>query len=242
MILRLSRTGDAARLARASGHDWVSVDMEHNTMSIATAVEICIAALDSGVTPIVRVPGHQHFHASRVLDGGAMGIIVPHVNTAEEARAAVAACKFPPVGHRSVMGNYVQLGFEPMPLAEATRTLNQNTLLAVMLETPEAIANVDSIAAIDGIDVIHVGTSDLLAEMGLTGQFDHPEVAKAFERVIAAARRHGRFAGMGGVRDPGLFAKYLKMGFRFLTTNSDLAFLLQAASARAKEIRGIKRD
>jgi 2-keto-3-deoxy-L-rhamnonate aldolase RhmA len=177
-----------------------------------------------------------------VLDGGALGIIVPHVNTADEARRAVNNCKFPPVGHRSVMGGYAQLDFESVPLGEATRIMNENTILVVMIETPEAVENVDEIAAIDGIDVVHVGTGDLVTEMGLHGQVDHPKVAEAFERVIAACRKHGRFAGMGGIRDQALAERYVGMGFRFLTTNSDLAFLLQAASARVKRMRELKLD
>lgn len=239
MGIRLARTGDIARIAKACDHDWLFIDMEHTAMSIGTAIEISIAALDSGVTPIVRVPGHEHFHASRVLDGGAMGIVVPHVNTADQARTAVSNCKFPPVGHRSVMGGYAQLGFESVPIGEATRIMNENTLLAVMIETPEGVENVEEIARVPGIDVIHVGSNDLLAEMGLHGRFDHPELEKIAGRVIAACKANGKIPGIGGIRDPELCAKYVRMGSRFLTTHTDLAFLIAAATARARRMREI---
>ena len=140
------------------------------------------------------------------------------------------------------MEGYAQLDFESMPIGEATQIMNENTILVVMIETPEAVENVDPIAAVAGIDVVHVGTGDLLAEMGLHGQVDHPKVAEAFEQVIAACRKHGRFAGMGGIRDQALAEKYVRMGFRFLTTNSDLAFLLKAATERVKQMRDVKLD
>ncbi len=239
LSVRITRSGSIAHIAKAGDHDWLFIDMEHNALSMETAVDICVAALDTGVTPIVRVPGHEHWHASRVLDGGAMGIVVPHVNDAEQARRAVNACKFPPVGHRSVMGGYAQLGFEAVPISEATRLMNENTLLAVMIETPEAVENVDAIAAVDGVDVVYVGSNDLLAEMGMHGQFASPELEEIGKKVVAACQASGKIPGIGGVRDPELCAKFLRMGSRFLTTQTDLAFLIGAAKARAEELRAI---
>ena len=239
LSVRMVRTGEIAKIAKACGHDWVFIDMEHSPITLETAVEISIAALDSGITPIVRVAGHAHYHIARVLDGGAMGIVVPHVNTAEEARQAVAHCRFPPVGHRSAMGGYAQLGFKSVPIREASEYLNANTLLAVMIETPEAVDNIEEIAAVDGIDVIYIGSNDLLMEMGLPGQFDHEALDAAARRVIEVSLANGKFPGIGGVRDPEHAAKYVAMGSRFLTTHSDLAFLMEAATARAEMLRGV---
>lgn len=237
LSIRLLRTPDAAKIAKASDHDFLFIDMEHSSLSFESVVDMSVAALDSGVTPIVRVIGHDHWQASRVLDCGAMGVVVPHVNNAAEARGAVDACKYPPIGHRSMSAGFPHFDFRPLPPAEAARLHNENILVAVMVETAEAIDNVDEIAATEGVDVVHIGTNDLLAEIGLPGQFDHPRVAQMYQQVIAACRRHGKHAGLGGVRDADLCKRYLQLGFRFMTTNSDLAFLLAGASQRAAELR-----
>jgi len=242
LSVRMVRTGEIAKVAKACGHDWIFIDMEHAPITLEAAAAMSIAALDTGVTPIVRVAGHETFHMSRVLDGGAMGVVVPHVNTAAEARHAVASCRFPPVGHRSVAGGYAQLGYANMPAAEASDYLNRNTLLAVMIETPEAVENIEEIAAVDGIDVIYIGSNDLLMEMGLPGQFGGEALEKAAKRIIDASLAHGKFPGIGGVRDPELAAKFVRMGSRFLTTHSDFAFLIEAASARAALLRDAVKD
>src|ERR687897_1619551 len=137
--LRQARTVDIARIMKTAGYDFLFIDMEHNSMSIDLAAQISIAAQDAGITPVVRVPDFQHFHATRALDAGAQGIVVPHVDTPEVAARMVSYCKYPPVGHRSVTGALPQLDFRPAPLGEATAAINAATLLILMLETPEAI-------------------------------------------------------------------------------------------------------
>jgi 2-keto-3-deoxy-L-rhamnonate aldolase RhmA len=110
-------------------------------------------------------------------------------------------------------------------------------LLVVMLETPRAVDNVEQIAAVPGIDVLLLGTNDLCMEMGIPGQLDHPRVAAAFERIIAACRANGKYAGLGGVYDPPLIQRYLAMGFRLVLAGSDLSFMLAAAKERAAMVR-----
>jgi len=237
LSIRLLRTPDAAKIAKATDHDFLFIDMEHSALSFESVVDMSVAALDSGITPIVRVIGHDHWQASRVLDCGAMGVVVPHVNTGAEARRAVDACKYPPLGHRSMSAGFPHFDFQALPPAQAARLHNDNILVVVMVETAEAIDNVDEIAATEGVNVVHIGTNDLLAEIGLPGQFDHPRVAQMYQQVIAACRRHGKQAGLGGVRDAELCERYLRLGFRFMTTNSDLAFLLAGASQRTAELR-----
>jgi 2-keto-3-deoxy-L-rhamnonate aldolase RhmA len=237
LSIRIVRTPDAAKIAKATDHDFLFIDMEHSALSFESVVDMSVAALDTGITPIVRVIGHDHWHCSRVLDCGAMGVVVPHIDNAAQAKRAVDACKYPPIGHRSMSAGFPHFDYKTVAPADAARMHNENILVAVMVETEEAINNVDEIAATEGVDVVHVGTNDLLAEIGLAGQFDHPRVAQMYEKVIAACKRHGKHAGLGGVRDPQLCKRYLKMGFRFMTTNSDLAFLLAGAGQRAAELR-----
>src|SRR6476620_4505425 len=111
MGLRQARTVDIAAIARKCGFEWLSIDMEHSSLDVDTAAQIAAAALTVGITPIVRVPGKEHHHSSRLLDSGAQGIVVPHVDTVEETERAVAYCKYPPVGYRSVMGILRQFAY-----------------------------------------------------------------------------------------------------------------------------------
>lgn len=240
MGLRQARTVDIATIAGTCGFDWLFIDTEHNSMSIDTACQIAMAAIATGVTPIVRVPGHEHHHCARALDNGALGVVVPHVDTAEQARRIADFCRYPPLGHRSIAGNMPGLQFAAVPVGEATRRMNDETLVVVMLETPQAIENAEAIAAVEGVDVLLVGTNDLCAEMGIHGQFGHARVPAAYEKVIAACKRHGKFPGMGGVYDPQLMQKYVAMGMRFILSGNDLAFLMAGARERSAMLRAIK--
>lgn len=237
--LRQARTVDIAKIMKTAGYDFLFIDLEHNSMSLDLAAQISVAAQDAGITPIVRVPGFEHFHATRALDAGAQGIVVPHVDTAEVAAQMVQNCRYPPLGRRSVTGALPQVDFRPVPLGEATAAIDAATLLVVMLESPEAVANVERIAAVPGIDVLLVGTNDLCMEMGIPGQLDHPEIGRAFERIVAACRANGKWAGLGGVYDPPLMQRYLAMGFRWVLTGSDLSFLLAGARERAAAVRAM---
>lgn len=237
--LRQARTVDIATIARTCDFDWLFIDMEHNSMDVDIAAQIAMAGIGAGVTPIVRVPGHEHYHATRLLDAGAQGIVVPHVDSADQARRVVSYCKYPPVGHRSIAGAQPQLAFKSMPVGEATRLVNSATLVVVMLETPEAIGNADAIAAVEGVDVLLVGTNDLCAEMGIPGDFSNAMVEQAYAAVIGACRKYGKYPGMGGVYDHALFPKYVGMGMKFILSGSDAAFLMAGAAARASFLRAI---
>ena len=235
--LRQARTVDIAAVMATCGFDWLFIDLEHGTMPLDIAVQISCAALTAGITPLVRVPSRQYALATRALDGGALGIVMPHVDTAEEAKAIVDHLKYPPLGHRSVAGGQAFLGFRPVPIAEATRTMNAQTLVVVMLETPQAIANADSIAAVPGVDVLLIGTNDLAMEMGIPGEFNHAEIARAYERVIAACRRHNKAPGMGGVYVEDLLAKYIGLGMRMILSGNDLSLIMAGGSQRTKFLR-----
>jgi 2-keto-3-deoxy-L-rhamnonate aldolase RhmA len=199
-----------------------------------------MASLAVGITPIVRVPGKEHFHATRLLDAGAQGIVVPHVDSVDEAQRAVAYCKYPPLGHRSVMGALPQFAYRSVPVGESTAVANAETLVVLMLETPEAIAQADAIAAVPGVDVLLIGTNDLCAELGIPGQFADPRVEEAYRMVIDACRRHGKHPGMGGCYDHALMQKYIAMGMRFILSGGDASFLMAGAKARADFLHGLK--
>ena len=194
------RTPNIAMIAAACGFDAVYIDLEHNPTSLETAAAVCVAALGMGITPIARVTSHDPHDATRILDCGAQGVMVPHVQNAAEARAIVEACLYAPKGHRSAFGSGPALGYAALGQAEVCRRLNDETLLMAMIETPEAVANADEIAAVDGIDVLHIGASDLSTEMGIPGQYTHERMRAAFETVAKAARSARQ--GDGGRRRP----------------------------------------
>ncbi len=238
--IRNARTSDIGKAMKTAGFDWLFIDMEHNTMDIDMACQISVAAQDAGITPIVRVPGFEHHHATRALDGGAQGIVVPHVDDAETAAQMVSNCRYPPVGKRSMTGALPQLAFESHPFGEVAESVNAATLLVLMLETPTAIENADAIAAVPGVDALLIGTNDLCMEMGIPGQFDHPDVAAAYETMVAACKKHGKHPGMGGVYNPDLMQKYIGIGARLILSGSDMAFMMAGAKNQASTVRGLK--
>ncbi|TVQ35535.1 MAG: aldolase [Geminicoccaceae bacterium] len=235
--LRNARTADIAKAMKTAGFDWLFIDMEHNTMSLDVAAQISVAAQDAGITPLVRVPGTAHHHATRALDGGALGIVVPHVDDAETAARMVANVRYPPLGHRSMTGALPQVDFESHPFGAVADAINEATLLVLMLESPQAIDRVEEIAAVPGYDALLIGTSDLCMEMGLPGQIDHPDVVEAYRRVIAACKKHGKHPGMGGVYNPPLMHRYFELGMRLILAGSDHAFLMAGAKAQAAALR-----
>ncbi len=237
--VRLARTVEIAKMMAISGYDWLFIDMEHGSIDLDIACQMSVAALDAGIAPIPRVPAGEFSIATRLLDGGAAGIVIPHVDTAEAAREIVDRLKYPPQGHRSVAGAMAQLGYRPMPLAEATRIVNAETLIVVMIETPRAVENAEAIAAVPGVDVLLIGTNDLSMELGVPGGLGDPKVVAAYERVIAACKRHGKHAGLGGVYTEDLMRQYIGMGTRFVLGGNDFGFVLSGAQARSKFIRGL---
>ena len=235
--LRQSRTVDIGKIMATSGYDWLFIDMEHNSMDIDIASQISVAAQDAGITPIVRVPDFAHHHATRVLDCGAMGVVFPHVENADIAKKLVSYCLYPPKGHRSMTGVLPQLDFKQQAIADVANTINDNMLIVIMLESPEAIANVDSIAAVDGIDVILIGTNDLCMEMGIPGDYSNPKVKDAYSKVIEACKKYRKTPGMGGVYNEELMSEYINMGMKFILSGSDLSFMMQSALQRSIKLR-----
>jgi 2-keto-3-deoxy-L-rhamnonate aldolase RhmA len=241
MAVNQMRTPNVAMIAHACGFDAIYIDLEHNPTSLETAAGICVAALGVGITPIARVSSHAAIDATRILDCGALGVMVPHIQNAAEARAVVDACRYPPLGHRSVAGSLPSLGYASMNQADVIQKLNQETLLIAMLETPEAVENADAIAAVEGIDTIHIGSSDLSAEMGVPGDYKHDRMKAAYQTVAAAAKKHGKSMGVGGVREDFAFQSWLlNLGVRYLTGGSDTGYILSAGRADVRQLRALK--
>jgi len=241
MTVRLVRGIEIARIARTAGFDTLYVDLEHSSFSLETCGQICMAAVEAGIAPFVRVPANTPDYISRVLEGGALGIIAPHVRSAAEARAVVRAAKFAPLGERSNAGGLPHLHFRSFPAPEAYAALNAATMVIVQFESAAALDKTEEIVAVDGVDMVLVGLNDLLADWGIPGEYDHRRVREAYARTIAACRKQGKHCGVGGLATrPDLVADFVRMGARYVSTGTDLAFLLSACTARAKQVREIK--
>jgi 2-keto-3-deoxy-L-rhamnonate aldolase RhmA len=241
-VVRLSRSGDIARIAHTSGHDFLFLDVQHALYSLETIGQIAQVALNVGVAPLVRVRSVSDPNIAVLLDCGVTGIVFPDVGTADDARAGVRAAKFEPIGTRSVTSGYPHFNFRSIPATEAITTLNANTLVVCMIETLEGLHNIDEIAAVEGIDVLLVGLTDLLAQMGKPGAYGDPEGMAAVARVTAAALAHGKFAGVGGDNDLARQTKFIRQGVRFIPTPSDGALLLSAATRVASDLRRAAQD
>jgi 4-hydroxy-2-oxoheptanedioate aldolase len=239
--VRLVRNVDIIKVMKAAGFDWLFLDLEHGGMSIETACEISVAAQDSGIAPIVRVPYGELAMATRVLDGGALGIVIPHVDTAEEAREIADRLRYPPRGHRSVGGGQAQFDYAPMKLGEMTKRSDDNTLITVMIETPKAVRNAEAIAAVPGIDSLLVGSSDLSMEMGIPGENGHPKIQEAVDKVVSACKKHGKWAGMGGAYSEELLQLYIGKGVKLLLAGNDLPMLTNAARTHQARVRALQK-
>jgi 4-hydroxy-2-oxoheptanedioate aldolase len=232
--VRISRTPDIARLAKASGHHVIWVDLEHSAMTIEAAAQICACALDIGLTPLVRVPEREYGAIGRLLDGGAMGIIAPRIETAAQARDLVAACRFPPAGHRSAIATLPHVGYRKMPAGAFNETMNRNTLLKILIESPLGIENIREIAALPGVDLLGIGTNDLSAELGVPGDYKHPRVRAAHDAALAGCKVAGKPLAIGGIADPVYAAELIAHGAApFLMTGIDTEMLASACQARA---------
>ena len=243
VIVKQVQSVDIALAARSCGFDAINIDLEHSVIPEAAAAQMCVMALQAGITPLVRIPSHDGHYANRILDAGALGVVVPHVGSAEEAHAIVQACRFAPLGRRSVAGAWPHFGYQVWPAADARRALNAGTMVIVMLETPEAVERADEIAAVPGVDILHVGATDLSDALGMPGQFADAAITRSFERVVGACRSHGKFAGAGGLASaPDVMRKMVGLGVRFVTAGSEWEFMLTAMRERAGALRQLALD
>jgi hypothetical protein len=178
------RGAAATMLAKACGYDWLFIDSEHGALSTEDIGQLCLSSLTAGIAPIVRVCRNALDEGTRALDAGALGIVVPHIDTADDAREMVEAFRFPPIGRRSTGGPCAPFGFQPPPPGEMQRRLNDELLLIPMIETPTAVESAEAIAAIPGIDALLIGPLTSRS----TWAFRASRATIAFRRPIAVSR------------------------------------------------------
>ncbi len=216
-----------AEIVGRAGFDFVVIDLEHGSGTEADVLGQLQALAATSPGAIVRVESHARQRAHRVLDLGAEGIMFPRVNSAEEARAAVAGLRYPPRGVRGVAAANRACGFG-VSQREYMASAPDVLLGVVQIESEEGLAAVDAIAASDGVDVLFVGPQDLTQSLGIFGQYDHPRYNQALEATAAAARRAGKGLGVLMAK-PEDFGRYRTLGFNLIACGSDGTLLNQAA-------------
>lgn len=237
--IRFSRTPDIARMASGAGYDLIWIDLEHSGIAIDAASQIAATAHDLGLGAWVRVPEREYGAIGRLLDGGATGIIGPKIETEAEARLLADACRFPPAGQRSMLARLPQTGFVRDPVDRLVTEANRSVIVQALIESPRGIDHAEAIAAVEGIDVVAVGTNDLTAAMGCPGRVRDPAVMQACAHVAAAARRHGKIPIIGGVADDAHFLALLEMGFApFVFAGIDTDLVADGLVQRAEHWRG----
>ena len=220
-----------AEIMAGSGADWLLIDTEHSPNSLESVLAQLHAVHGYPVLPMVRLPWNDVVLIKQYLDLGAQNLLIPMVNDAEQARAAVAAVRYPPHGVRGVgsaLARAARWNRIPDYLARADETIS----LAVQIETAEAVENVNDILAVDGVDAIFIGPSDLAASMGYLGQQEHPEVVAAVERCLAAAGEAGKPAGVNAFVEA-TARRYIQAGARFVLVGADVAILARSSEELA---------
>jgi 2-keto-3-deoxy-L-rhamnonate aldolase RhmA len=224
----------AAEACARAGVDWVLVDLEHGAGGEEALPAQLLGARAAGVHGLVRVATAERIRACRALDLGAEGVMFPMIGGEEQARACAATLRHSPAGTRGVAGYHRGAGYGLEPDAVADQ--DARTLGIVQVESPDAVAAAPDIAAIDGIDVLFVGPSDLSYAMGIPGQIDHPDFRAAIERVVEAARAAGKAAGIMTAR-PEAIPAAAEDGFRMIACSTELGMMVDAVRAVAEAAR-----
>jgi 4-hydroxy-2-oxoheptanedioate aldolase len=232
----------AARFMARSGFSWLTVDVEHSLVGMETAVHMFATIADSQCIALARVPANRHDHIKRVLDNGAQGVVVPMVNSRQEAEEAVAACLYPPRGNRSVGGSVHALNFD----TDANTYYNKvddELLIVLQCEHIQSVENADAIFSVPGIDAIFVGPNDLAASMrSKDGKAPSGQATKeAMDHILKTCKKHGVAPGVHCYSADEVLAR-AEEGWQFMAISSELKFMLNGAAAEVKKLGSLARQ
>jgi len=219
----------ATRVIARLGFDWLTLDLEHSPIDWSQAAMIFAAIADAGCVPLARVPKGNHDYIKRVLDGGAWGIVVPMVDTVEQAQIAIRAAKYPPTGNRSLGGGMHSLNFDATSTEYFARA-NDEILVVLQTESPTGVANAEQIYALPGVDAIFVGPVDLRANMRSADgrEASDAEFEAMLQRVVDAGKKTGTPTGMHTMEIDAALAR-AKQGMQFIAVGSELRMMTQKA-------------
>lgn len=229
-------TPGIAQILKNAGCEYALYDMEHTGMSFETLKTQVAHCRGIGIAPMVRVPRSDYTFLARALDVGAEGVMIPMVESVEQAKAIAEATRYPPKGRRGAAFGFAHDGFERGEPADKIKFANARNLVIAQIETERGLEQVEAIAAVDGIDVLWVGHFDLTNFLGIPGQFDNPVYLKAIKRIVAAGRAHGK--GLGFMATDRKWATdYKKHGFNMLAAGTDMGLLSAGVAGVLDSVR-----
>ncbi len=230
------RSPEVARILAAAGFDWAFIDTEHGVFDIETVSELCRAGADTGLTPIVRVASMEYDLVARALDCGAQGVIFPRVESVELLTQAVSWTKYPPVGIRGFGLTPTHVNYERATIAQILEHMNRETLVILQIETQRAVDMCDELLSVKGLDAVMVGPVDLSISLGVAGDFQHPKMVEAMDKIRDACLRHGVVPGTQ-TRTLSLAKFWRERGMLFLGCASETGMLFEKASEIATALR-----
>jgi len=235
-VLQAYRSPEICRTFAAAGFDYVFIDMEHGAFDLETVQDMIRAAVESGITPIVRVAELLYSLIARLLDAGAQGIILPRVEDPRVLEQALGWLRFPPEGTRGYGINPTMVGYEARGFAEVIEHQNRNTLSVVQFETVTAIERADELLSVRGINIAMVGPADLSIALGIPGQFESPLLVSTVERLIEKCVRHHVVPGIQ-VRTAAMAKAWAERGMRFVGAGAEHGLLLEKAREAVAFVR-----
>lgn len=230
----MSASPIVAEAVGSAGFEWGVIDMEHTPLDLMDLVHLLQAVGNTKMLPVVRVPWNDAVHVKRVLDAGAQTLMFPFVQNADDARRAVAATRFPPEGVRGIAGMSRASRYGTTP--DYLRSANKSVGVVLQLDTPQAIAALEEIAAVPGVDALFVGPADLSGAMGLAGEWMHPEVMAVMAGAARRAKALGMPIGTMG-SNPEEVTRHRAAGFTYVAVCSDLGLLMRGAQAALQALR-----
>jgi 2-dehydro-3-deoxyglucarate aldolase/4-hydroxy-2-oxoheptanedioate aldolase len=238
MIFELFSPG-LPQICKNAGADFILYDMEHTGLGLETLKTQFAICSGIGITPLVRVPRGEYHFIARALDVGAMGIMVPMVGTAQEAEDIVSCTRYPPLGRRGAAFGFAHDGYQGGDVVQKMAALHARTMVIPQIETAEGLANVEAIAAVDGVDALWVGHFDLTNFMGIPGQFEHADYLGGIARVVRACESHGKSAAFLAT-DDAWARDYAAKGFRLMAFGIDQLMLQAALKSGLDVLRSAK--
>jgi 4-hydroxy-2-oxoheptanedioate aldolase len=231
------RSPEVPRILAAAGLDWSYLDSEHGGFDLETLQDLIRAANEAGLCPIVRVADLQYPLVARALDCGAQGVLFPRVESPELLEKAISWTRFPPEGVRGYGLQPTHVGYEAVGMPDIIAHSNANTMVVLQIETKTAIERIDELLSVPKIDAVMIGPADLSISLGVAGQFEHPTLVAAIEKIRDACIRHGIAPGIH-MRSLKLVQYWRDHGMLFLSCNSEIGFMLEKATETVAALKG----
>lgn len=231
------RSPAVATILGKAGLDWCYLDAEHGPFDFETLQDLCRASIAAGMAPIVRIADVQYHLVARSLDCGAMGILLPRIESPEVLARAASWTFFPPKGIRGFGFTQHNVDYEPVTIPQIIQHSNDNTMLVFQIETQAALDRRDELVSVPGVDAVMVGPADLSISIGIPGQFENPKLIEAIDKIIESCNKYGVAPGLH-MRRLDLAKFWRDRGMRFLSTGGDALFLYDKASEAVKTLRG----